>query len=93
MLQCENLILYTQFFVKHWLVIVEEPQVSQGSGQHCFSLGGVNILDDEQRIIWCTLMLPRPVRLTTACVCFLRSSLINGILVYTDETLFFFGRL
>ena len=38
----------TQFFVRHWLVLVEEPQASQGSGQHCFSLGGVNILDDDE---------------------------------------------
>ena len=35
-------------FARHWLVPVEEPQVSQRSGQHCFSLGGVNILDDAQ---------------------------------------------
>ena len=34
MSQCEHLILYTQFFVRHWLVLVEEPHVSQGSGQH-----------------------------------------------------------
>ena len=52
MSQCEHLILYAQFFVRHWLVLtVEERQVSQGSGQHCFSLGGVNILDDEQPLI------------------------------------------
>ena len=51
MSQCEHLILYTQFFVRHWLVLVEEPHVSQGSGQHCFSLGGVNILDDEEPLI------------------------------------------
>ena len=50
MSQCEHLILYTQFFVRHWLVLVEEPHVSQGSGQHCFSLGGVNILDDDAQI-------------------------------------------
>ena len=46
-----HLILYTQFFVRHWLDLVEEPQVSQGSGQHCVSLGGVNILDDEEPLI------------------------------------------
>ena len=51
MSQCEHLILYIQFFVRHWLVLAEEPQVSQGSGQHCFSLGAVNILDDEQPLI------------------------------------------
>ena len=51
MSQCEHLILYTQFFVRHWLDLVEVPQVSQGSGQHCFSLGGVNILDDEEPLI------------------------------------------
>ena len=38
-------------FVRHRLVLVEEPQVSQGPGQDCFSLGGVNILDDEQPLI------------------------------------------
>ena len=31
--------VYTVFFIRHWLNLVEEPQVSQGSGLHCFSLG------------------------------------------------------
>jgi len=66
MSQREHLILYTQFFVTHWLVLDEEPKVSQESGQHCFSLGGVNILDDEHPLIWCTLMLYRPARFKTA---------------------------
>ena len=51
MSQCEHLILYTQFFVRRWLVLAEEPEVSQGSGQHWFSLGVVNILDDEEPLI------------------------------------------
>ena len=53
--------------------------MSPGSGQHCFSLGGVNILDNDQPLIQCTLMLSIPVLVKTTCVCLLRSSLINGI--------------